>query len=146
MLAIGVMLSPAIQERRTYLEQNAKWRSTTRAAFTVDGPNIEAALTIAKERGGRAYAGLPLTYGAAFRIGSVPIYSLFPPRQIPCIGYLYIGFLPRNMEMYSFNERVPSDYARMDVRTIIRPATMPPLPGTSLIGTFGRFAVYRAGV
>src|ERR1035437_9818437 len=99
MLAIGVMLSPAIQERRTYLEQNAKWRSTTCAAFTVDGPNIEAALAVAKHRGGRAYAGLPLTYGASFRIGGVPVYSLFPPRQIPCVGYLYISFLPQNWAM-----------------------------------------------
>jgi hypothetical protein len=89
---------------------------------------------------------LPLTYGASFRIGAVPVYSLFPPRQIPCIGYLYISFLPRNMAMYGFNERLPADYARMDVRTVIRPVEMPPLPNTSLIGTYGRFAVYRAGV
>ena len=146
LLAIGLILCPAIQERRTYLAQNATWRNETRAAFTVDGPNIEAALAIAKQRGGRAYAGLPLTYGAAFRIGSVPVYSLFPPRQIPCVGYLYIGFLPQNMEMYSFNERLPTDYARMDVRTVIQPAGMPPFPGTSLIGVYGRFAVYRTGV
>jgi hypothetical protein len=146
LLAIALILSPAIQERRTYLAQNAIWAAETRAAFTVDGPSIEAALDVAKQRGGRAYAGLPATWGGTFRIGSVPVYSLFPPRQIPCVGYLYIGFLSRNWSIYDFNDRNPTDYKRMDVRTVITPVGMPPLPSTSLIAVYGRFAVYRTGV
>jgi len=146
LLAIGLFLSPAIQERRTYLAQNATWAAETRAAFKTDGPAIEGALAIAKQRGGRAYAGMPATWGGTFRIGGVPVYSLFPPRQISCVGYLYIGFLPRNWSMYDFNDQRPADYAQMDVRTVIAPANMPPLPGTALIGIFGRFAVYAVQV
>jgi hypothetical protein len=146
LLAIGLFLSPAIQERRIYLAQNATWAAETRAAFKTDGPAIEGALAIAKQRGGRAYAGMPATWGGTFRIGGVPVYSLFPPRQIPCVGYLYIGFLPRNWSMYDFNDQRPANYAQMDVRTVIAPANMPPLPGTALIGIFGRFAVYAVQV
>ena len=146
LLAIGLLLSPAIQERRIYLAQNATWAAETRAAFAIDGPDIERALTVAKRRGGRAYAGLPATWGGTFKIGGVPVYSLFPPRQIPCVGYLYIGFLPRNWSMYEFNDQRPADYAQMDVRTVIAPANMAPLPGTTLIGSFGRFAVYAVQV
>ena len=146
LLAIGLLLSPAIQERRTYLEQNATWAAETRAAFAIDGPSIEHALTVAKGRGGRVYAGMPATWGGMFKIGGVPVYSLFPPRQIPCVGYLYIALLPRNWSMYGFNDQRPADYARMDVRTVIAPLWQPPLPGTALIAIFGRFAVYAVQV
>ena len=146
LLAIGLFLSPAIQERRVYLAQNATWAAETRAAFAIDGPSIERALTVAKQRGGRVYAGMPATWGGKFKVGAVPVYSLLPPRQISCVGYLYIGFLPRNWSMYEFNDQRPADYARMDVRTVIAPANMAPLPGTTLIGSFGRFAVYAVQV
>jgi hypothetical protein len=142
LLGMALLLAPAIQERRTYLQSNATWAAETRAAFKIDGPSIQDALELAKQRGGRAYAGMPYNWGSTFKIGQVPFYSLFPPRQIPCLGYLYISFLPRNSEMYGFNDQRTADYAGMDVRTIITPALMAPLPGTALIGRFGRFAVY----
>jgi len=141
-VALLLILAPVIQERRTYLDNNARWRTETRAAFAQDGPAIEQALQLAKDRGGRAYAGLPATWGTPFRIGAVPVYSLFPPRSISCVGYLYISFSARNTATYYFNDRRPADYQQMDVRTIIAPLEMPPLPTWTPIKTFGRFAVY----
>jgi hypothetical protein len=141
--ALLLILSPAIQERRTYLRDNAAWTAETRFAFALDGANIEKALAVAKARGGRAYAGMPFTWGKSFRIGQVPVYSLFPVRQIPSVGYLYIGFLPRNTAMYGFNEARPADYADMDVRTVIAPLDQAPMPNWELIGQFGRFSVYK---
>ncbi len=140
-LALGLILSPAIQERRAYLAQNAQWRQETKEAFRQDGPDLEKALTLAQVRGGRAYAGLPATWGGAFKIGGVPVYSLFPVRGIPCIGYLYLGFSARSASMYNFNDRKTQDYQLYDVRTIIAPASTP-LPDLDHIVTFGRFAVY----
>jgi hypothetical protein len=51
-----IFLAPAIQERRTYLANNAQWAASARAQFAVEGLAIEAACAIAKARGGRVYA------------------------------------------------------------------------------------------
>jgi hypothetical protein len=139
-LGVLLTLSPAIQERRTYLQQNFTWAAETRAAFEADGPAIQAACSLAKSRGGRVFAGLPFTWGAAFRIGQVPVYALFPVRQIPSVGFYYISF--DGLGMYSFDERFASDYRRMDVRTVIQPVERPRLFNTFLLAQYGRFSVY----
>jgi hypothetical protein len=141
LLAVALILAIPIQERSNYLSLNAEWAGQTRQAFAKDGPDIEQALAIAQARGGRAYAGMPYSWGIGFRIGSVPVYSLFPVRGIPCVGYLYIGFSPRSASTYTFQEQ-PAQFRDFDIRTVIAPKDRPKLPNTDLIATYGRFAIY----
>ncbi len=142
LLAVALILSPAIQERRGYLASNAQWRQETAAAYRQDGPDLEKALALAQVRGGRAYAGLPATWGGQFKIGHVPVYSLFPVRGIPCVGYLYISVTPYAGSMYYFRDWIPEDYKTFDVRTVIMPRDMGQPPNLWRIATFGRFAAY----
>ncbi len=138
-----IFLAPAIQERRTYLTDNGEYMAIVREGFRREGPDIEKALDLAKRRGGRAYAGLPGTWGPKFAVGQVPIYTLFATHGIPNVGLVYISFTADGQKGYSFRENEVEDYRRFDVRTVIRPTDMQPLPNTELVATFGRFAVYK---
>lgn len=141
LITMAIIAAP-LQERMTYLRQNREWAEQTRTAFASEQSSINAALDIAQKRGGRVYAGLPSNWGASFKIGAVPFYSLFPPRRIPSVGFLYVGFLKANSSIYYFNESQPADFARMDVRTVIAPADRPQPAFLIPLGVFRRFAVY----
>lgn len=143
LLGTILFLAPAIQQWRTYLGENALYMATARAAFARESADIEAALALAKQRGGRVYAGLPATWGPSFNVGEVPVFALLPVRGIPNIGIPYIVLQADSLRVYGFRETEPDDYRSMDVRTVLRPADQIPLPHTELIAAFGRFGVYR---
>ena len=141
LLGIALFLAPATQERASYLSQNGVWIEQSRQAFQSEQFDIDRVLNIARERDGRTYAGMPYNWGQSFKIGSVPVYSLFPPAGIPCVGYLYIGLTAQSNSMYGFREQY-MQFRAMDIKTVVRPAELPPIPNTHLIASPGRFRVY----
>jgi len=136
------ILAAPMSERMVYLEQNRTWARQTRQAFQSENADIESALSLAKHRGGRVYAGFPLNWGGTFKVGAVPVYSLFPVRGIPSVGYLYVGFLRANGLVYEFDWTRPGDYTLFDVRTVIAPPDAIPPRFLERVATFGRFLVY----
>lgn len=141
MLTLLILALP-IQERRTYLEDNANWGMANLRAYESERADLEKALALAKQRGGRVFAGMPNSWGAQFRVGQTPVYSFFPTCGIPAIGYMYIGFLPGNSTMYQFDWTNAEAYRQYNVRTVITPdgAAVPAF--LRPLERFGRFALY----
>src|SRR5262249_28002530 len=75
-LALFVILVPALTERRFYLEQNAEWSQTNLSAFTTEENHLTAAVSALRADEGRTYSGLAATWGNHFRVGSVPFHAI----------------------------------------------------------------------
>lgn len=133
----GLLLLPAISERSKYLEMNAQYGEANLAAFERDSPALDAALAIAKQRGGRAYAGLPGTWGGRFPVGSTPVYAFLSRAEIPAVSMLYHSMSKPSDGMYYFNDQWLENYHLCNVRTVIAPANGTWIPPGFLVPLVG---------
>ncbi len=79
-------------------------------------------LGVVRSRGGRAFAGMPGSWGAQFKVGYVPFYAFLSRAEIPAVSFLYHAMSIPSDNMYYFNEFDLNDYHRCNVRTVIAPA------------------------
>ena len=141
-LLTGLLLFPMLSERAQYLRNNAEWGAINRQAYEQNEGSINAALAIAKARGGRGYAGLPATWGGAFKVGSVPFYAFLSIAEIPSVGMLYHSMSKPSDNMYLFDERKLSDYRLCNVRTVIAPRGKIMAPFLKSLGIIGPFELW----
>ena len=70
----------------------------------------------AKQRGGRAYAGLAATWGGRFKVGDVPFYAFLSTAQVPAVGFLYHAMALTGDIMVRFNDRDPTQYRLFNIQ------------------------------
>src|SRR5207237_1421301 len=63
---------PMVRDRARNLANDAAYGRKNLQAHAVESPSLNAAIAIAQQRGGRAYAGLAAGWGGKFKIGEVP--------------------------------------------------------------------------
>ncbi len=147
--AIAVTLAlfyPMVRERAQFLDMNAERLQRTVQALEQDRGSLDALFSAAKERGGRAFAGLatPNSWGQTFKVGAIPMYHLLAAARVPTVGYLSHTMALTSGVMLGFDERNPAHYRLFDVGTFIVPAgTKYPVPVFLKPGAiFGRFQIF----
>jgi hypothetical protein len=137
---------PMVRERGEFLDMNATRLQHTVQALRQDRGSLDALFSAAKERGGRAFAGLatPDSWGQTFKVGAIPVYHLLAAARVPTVGYLSHTMALTSGVMLGFDERNPAHYRLFDVRTFIVPAgTKYPVPVFLKPGAiFGRFQIF----
>ena len=121
-VALAILLYPMVKDRGAYLSNNAAWGRRNLAAYEAAKDSLEATLTAAGARGGRAYAGLAATWGGRFKIGDVPIYAFFATHHVPAVGFLYHSMALTGDIMVRFNDWNPAQYRLFNIRTVVWPA------------------------
>ncbi|MBZ5605456.1 MAG: YfhO family protein [Acidobacteriia bacterium] len=145
-IVTAILFYPMLRERRTYLLNNALWGYRSLAAYNAAHRSIDTATEIAKTRGGRAYAGLPATWGGKFKIGDPQFYAYLSLAHVPALSFMYHSMSLTSETMTRFDEFGSQHYRLFDIRTVIAPSDgHVPLPGflTPLVTT-GPLKVYAA--
>ncbi len=145
-VATIVVFYPMLRERGVYLHNNSVWGHTSLAAYTANKRSIDTAMEIAQTRGGRAYAGLPATWGGQFKIGDPQVYAYMSYAHVPALSFMYHSMSLTSETMTRFNEFGAQHYRLFDIRTVIAPSDgHVPLPQfLSPLVTTGPLKVYAA--
>ena len=98
--------------------------NTSLAKYNANRQNIDTALDVVKDRGGRAYSGLPLGWGGGFKVGDTPFYSFFSTAREPALSFMYHSMSLTSETLTRFNELRPEQYRLFDIRTVVAPATV----------------------
>lgn len=103
---------------------------------------------IAKQGGGRTFAGSPSDWGAAFTVGDVPVYEYLASREIDEVGFtLRTASLMADPEV-TFDQSNPADYAAFGIRFLILPfGSRPQLPARRVAedGNYVLWSIPRSG-
>jgi len=119
----AVLLYPVVRERRQYLANNAAWGRRNLQVHAAEQANLDTVMTLTRQRGGRAYAGLAATWGGRFKVGDVPFYAFLSEAQIPTLGFLYHSMALTGDIMVRFNEWSADQIRLFNIRTMIVPAS-----------------------
>ena len=140
--ATVLLLIPMVHEQTRLIADDVKQNAATQAAYDNDQTALDQAVFLVNQRGGRVYAGLPETWGNAFKVGTASVAGVLSTRQLPVVG-----FVPNTTALTAdlrFDEVNPALYRLFNIRSLVAP----PLPGTPAFLTpvrdFGRFRVLAA--
>jgi hypothetical protein len=144
--ATALLLYPALRERAATLDRNAVWGRQNLRAYEANGRDLDRAIAAARERGGRAYAGLGGGWGGSFKVGAVPVFASLSTAQVPTVGFLYHAMALAGDVMVSFDDRSPEQYRLWNIRTVIAPPDRIVGPPGLLQPRerFGEFQTYEA--
>ncbi len=137
---------PMVQERARTLSNNAAWGARNLAAHDAERAALDAAVAIAKARGGRAYAGLAASWGGQFKVGDVPFYAWFSEEHVPALAFAYHSMALTTDVMLRFNEWNAFQYSLFNIRTVVAPAdaNLPLPPFLQPLTQIGRFNLFAA--
>ena len=98
-----------------------------RRADDTQGAELDRLLAvIARDGGGRTYAGMPSNWGQDFTVGAVPVFKYLESRDVDEVGYtLRTASLMTDPEYY-FDQRNLSDYRLFAIRYLILPVGREP--------------------
>jgi hypothetical protein len=117
----AILFLPMVIERGKYLSNNREWGEKSLAAYNANKTAIDAMLAVAKDRGGRAFAGLAAAWGGKFKIGDAPVYSFFSTARIPALSFMYHSMSLTSETMTRFNIFSSAHYRLMDIQTVVAP-------------------------
>ena len=145
-VATAVILYPMLRERGVYLSNNSTWGHRSLDAYNTNKRSIDTATEIAKTRGGRAYAGLPATWGGQFKIGDPQFYAFLSYAHVPALSFMYHSMSLTSETMTRFNEFSAAHFRLFDIRTVIAPANqeVPIAPFLAPLVTTGPVRVFAA--
>ncbi len=123
-LVTVILFYPMVRERAQYLGNNAQWGRTSLAAYTANRSSINAAITISQNRGGRAFAGLPLTWGGSFKIGDPPIYAYLSQAGVPAVSFMFHSMSLSSEIMTRFNDGRAGHYRLFNIHTVVAPQSV----------------------
>lgn len=123
-LVTAVLLFPMVKERGQYLQNNRTWGETNLASYNGNRQFIDSAVNIAKDRGGRAFAGIPLLWGGKFKIGDVPFYSFLSVARQPALSFMYHSMSLTSEIMTRFSDSSPDEFRLFNIKTVIAPVNV----------------------
>ena len=139
-----IILFPALKERRFFLGQNAEWSRANLDALRAEEKDLKEVISSIGADSGRAYSGLPTTWGNQFRIGSVPFFATFSTHHVPSVGFLYHAMALTSDLMVWFDENNPAHYRMFNVTTVVAPDSKTVPSFLTRRSSAGRFQVYQA--
>ena len=92
-VAILIVLAPAIARTIGVARKNATWREDAAAADLAAGPNLGRAFAMFaamdEKLPGRGYAGASWDWGHQFKVGGAYVYHRWSGHGLPAISYMY---------------------------------------------------------
>ena len=121
-LVTMILVFPMLRERWQYLADNRSLGYSSLAAYEANKPAVDHAIAVARERGGRVYAGPTEGWGKEFKVGGPPVYAYLNEAGVPEVSFLYHSMsLPSDI-MRRFDITSQSQYRLLDVRTVMAPS------------------------
>ena len=147
-VSLGVLvLSPAWGERWGWAGVGARFIHEQQVADRTEGADVAALVAIAERRGpGRIYGGLRSNWGAAYRVGQVPVYAELLNLDVPEVGFTRPTWSLSSPAEFRFHDSDPAHFDVFDVRYMIQPATRPPPSDAELVAERGRHALWEIAV
>jgi hypothetical protein len=135
----------AVVARVTSLDsQNGKAIAYQANADRTQGSAVDRLVDIMKSLGpGRVYAGSVQNWGAAFRVGGVPVFKYLETQSVDVMVYSATTTTLMDDPEFYFDERVPGDYALFGVRYLFLPAAMRPLVPARRIATQANYSLWQ---
>jgi hypothetical protein len=121
-VATAIIFYPMIRERAVYLSNDSTWGHRSLDAYNANRRAIDTATEIAKTRAGRAYAGLPATWGGQFKIGDPQVYAYLAMAHVPALSFMYHSMSLTSETMTRLNELSGAHFHLFDIRTVIAPS------------------------
>jgi hypothetical protein len=144
LIVTGVLLAPMVMERMHFIQWHEGQSAETLAAYNTNGPALERAISMAIERGGRVYAGLPNTWGGAFRIAATPVSAFITLRLAPGVSFAYnTSVFPVDV-MEGFDETNLRQYRLFNIKTVIAPPVSGAPPFLTTVADIGAYRVLDA--
>ncbi len=141
-LAMAFLL-PALRERFVLLRENARYIAFQKQASARERGDLDAIGRLAAEGPGRAYAGLPASWGGKTLIGVSPLYNVFTERRIPAVSFLYHAMGRAGDLKVLLDDRRPKELELFGVGAFASEKTRPLPEGFEPAGEPGRFHVGR---
>lgn len=145
LMAFAALLGGLAWQPASYAATDARWiREQRQADADEDGQDARQALDlVAAQPPGRAYAGLPATWGGSYRVGQAHLFDDLAARRLDTLGFLYqIAFVP-DVQMF-FDDTNPIHYNLFNVRYVVAPDDFRSPGFLRPLGRFGRHTVYVA--
>jgi len=117
-----VVLSPMVLERGRLLAGNSSSGYLSLTAYEANRSSLDHAIAVARERGGRTYAGPPDGWGGKFTVGAPPVYAYVSNASVPAVSFLYHSMSLSSDLMPRFNDTLPAQYRLFDIRTVLAPS------------------------
>ncbi|HTP32683.1 MAG TPA: hypothetical protein VMJ75_10945 [Candidatus Acidoferrales bacterium] len=140
----AVLLAPLAMERLNWVNSHMELEQGTFASIQRYGSSLDQAIALAKQRGGRVFAGLRGTWGPRFALGRTPVYAFLTTGLTPTITDAYNQTALTSDLIGHFNQTRASEYRVFNIRTVL---TIPE-PGApaflKFIGDIGHFRVFEA--
>src|SRR5580698_402147 len=123
LVAAVALLTPAWLQLGAYYRVDDAGIAAQRQTDITEGADLHRLIAvIQRDGGGRTYAGMPSNWGAAFTVGTVPVFKYLESRDVDEVGYtLRTASLMTDPE-YFFDDSDPSDYRLFGIRYLILPA------------------------
>jgi hypothetical protein len=139
-----VLMAPMANERVRWINwhEGQGWETVT--AVNQQISSLDAAIGLAKDRGGRVYAGMPSTWAAAFKIGYTPMYAFLVMRLAPAVSFAYNSSVFPADVMFHFDETKPEQYRLFNIRTLLAPPIGVPPAFLTRLADIGAFRAYDA--
>jgi len=116
------ILAPSLIERAKFYQQNSQWKiESQKAIFSQEKEISEIKKTLKDLLPSRVYVGLPADFGddPAYKIGSVPLYSLLPQLDIESFGYAFFALpLSTDVRLHFDNGKL-EQYNLFNIRYIL---------------------------
>jgi hypothetical protein len=146
--AVAVLaLAPAWLERWGWAGVGARWIHEQEIADATDGADVAALVAAAERRApGRIYAGLRSNWGAAYRVGQVPVYAELLNLDADAVGFTRPTWSLSSPAEFRFRDSNPEHFDVFDVRYLIQPATRPPPVDAELVEVRGRHGLWEIAV
>ena len=127
LVAAVAVLAPAWLQLGAYDRHDGVAIAAQRGADDTEGAELDRLVAVvARDGGGRTYAGMPSNWGQDFTVGAVPVFKYLESRDVDEVGYtLRTASLMTDPE-YFFDDRDPSDYRLFGIRYLVVPAGREP--------------------
>ncbi len=93
----------------------------TQRGIRAEGPMLDQAVALGRQRGGRLYAGLPDSWGMQFTLGRTPVASYLIADLVPAVSGLFNGSSLVNDLIPRIDESSAAHYRLFNIRTMLAP-------------------------
>ena len=140
----AVLLAPPVIERLNWVTSHMEMEQGTFDAIQRYGPTLNQAIDVAKQRGGRVFAGLRGTWGPRFALGRTPVYAFLTTDLVPTITDAYNQTALTSDLIGRFNQTKASEYRVFNSRTVLTIPEPGAPPFLKFIGDIGHFRAFEA--
>jgi hypothetical protein len=140
----ALLVTPMAIERVKYLNWHEAQGWKTREVVKTQGPALDHAISLALERGGRVYAGIPSTWENKFTVGSTPVSTFIILRLAPAVSFAYNSSVFPVDAMNQFDEWNPAHYRLFNIRSVLTSVITEFPPFLTPVEDFGWFRLLDA--